>query len=78
MFSVESKREKTFISGGEILRTFQHVVWAGSGLVIVCTNNIFYKPELSSPVVHQLTNTGSDQVAHGVTEGMYRGRLELG
>ena len=62
-----------FILDGKILRSFQHVIWAGSGLVVVSGNNIYYQPDKSSPMAQQLTRTGSDQLTNGITQGMYRG-----
>ena len=65
-----------FTLDGKILRSFQHVIWAGSGLVIVSGNNIYHQPDKSSPMAQQLTRTGSDQLTNGITQGMYRGGIK--
>ena len=61
-------------SDGKIWEAFQHVTWGGSGLVLIGGHNIYYQPDKSSPVVHQVTKTGSEQLTNGITQGMYRGK----
>ena len=56
------------------MEAFQHVTWDGSLLVLIGGHNIYYQPHKSSPVVHQVTKTGSEQLTNGITQGMYRGK----
>ena len=58
---------------GQLLETFQHVIWAGIGLVVVYKRNIFLLNDVSSRLGQQLTYSGSEMITNGVAEGMYRG-----
>ena len=65
--------EKCF--SGKLVDEFQHVDWAGDGLVAVVENDIYLVENISSREdVIPLTKTGSEYLFNGVTHGVYQSK----
>ena len=60
---------------GHVQEYLQHAVFVpGGGIVFVKQNNIFYKPNMTSGPVHQVTISGiPGTVYNGVADWLYEG-----
>ena len=58
----------------ERIEEFQHVEWAGDGLLLVQENNVLFLADLQRPdMVERITKTDNNFVFHGLAQGMYNG-----